>query len=57
MIADAAPWYISNKTFHNDLDIAYVMDEIRNISFCYMNRLNNHMNPLSASLLDETDET
>lgn len=52
-----APWYITNKALHLDLDIPYVKDEINNYSSRYLQRLSDHINPLAISLLDESEET
>lgn len=51
-----APWFVSNKTIHNDLDIPMVKDEINRFSSRYMERLSSHTNPLAISLLDDTHE-
>lgn len=51
-----APWFVSNKTIHDDLKIPPVKDEIRKLSANYLERLSNHVNPLAISLLDDTEE-
>lgn len=51
-----APWFVSNKRIHKDLDIPLVIDEIKKFSTRYLKRLNNHSNILAISLLDETEE-
>lgn len=51
-----APWFVSNKTIHDDLNIPTVKDEISRFSAKYLDRLSNHINPLAISLLDDTHE-
>ena len=51
-----APWYISNKAIHDDLEIPLVKDEIKRFSKHYLDRLSNHNNPLAIMLLDDTNE-
>ncbi|KAI8115980.1 RNA-directed DNA polymerase from mobile element jockey [Lucilia cuprina] len=51
-----APWFVSNFSIHNDLSILKVIDEIKRFSGNYLERLNQHMNPLAISLLDDTEE-
>ena len=51
-----APFYITNKALHNDLNIPFVKSEINKFSSRYLNRLSNHPNILAIALLDETDE-
>lgn len=46
-----APWYIRNKTIHNDLEIAPVTDVIKNFSTKYRSKLQNHPNELARNLL------
>lgn len=46
-----APWFIRNKTIHNDLEIAFVTDVIKNISTRYRSKLQNHPNELARKLL------
>jgi hypothetical protein len=33
------PWYVSNKTLHEDLGIGYVEDEIKRLATRYLNKL------------------
>jgi hypothetical protein len=39
-----APWYVSNKTLHEDLGIPYVEDEIKRLAARYLNKLPAHSN-------------
>jgi hypothetical protein len=41
-----APRYVSNLTLHNELQVAYVTDEIRRLSLLYNQRLQGHNNKL-----------
>ena len=41
-----APWYVSNRTLHNDLQVPYVTDEIRRLALLYKQRLQGHDNRL-----------
>ncbi|PNF38076.1 hypothetical protein B7P43_G18153 [Cryptotermes secundus] len=41
-----APWYVSNRTLHNDLEVPYVTDEIRRLALLYKQRLQGHDNRL-----------
>lgn len=54
-IADA-PWFVSNKTLHRDLNIPFVKDEITKLSARYLQRLSDHENPLAIVLLDDSNE-
>ena len=51
-----APWYITNNNIHKDLSIPKVIEEVRNISSKYLERLSNHTNLLAISLLDDSEE-
>lgn len=51
-----APWFVSNKIIHTDLDVPYVKSEIGYFSHRYLQRLSDHINPLAISLLDESEE-
>lgn len=50
-----APWYVTNKIIHNDLNIPYVIDEINNHCTKYQTRLERHANFLAINLLDTND--
>lgn len=50
MMSDA-PWYVSNKTLHNDLNVPYVTEVIKHFSTKYETRTNDHENPLINELL------
>lgn len=51
-----APYYITNKSLHNDLSMPFIKSEIKRYSSNYLARLSNHTNVLAIALLDETDE-
>lgn len=51
-----APWYITNKAIHRDLNIPTVREEITRFSIKYLERLSYHDNPLAVSLLDDSNE-
>lgn len=55
-VADA-PWYVSNKTLHQDLNIPTVLQEARSTSSKYLARLSQHPNPLAVGLLDNSQTT
>lgn len=45
-----APYYVSNRTIHEDLKIPYVTEEITRRPGNYQNRIPNHYNPLIRDL-------
>jgi hypothetical protein len=45
-----APWYISNFTLHNDLQIPLITEEIKRYSTIYYNRLIGHENSYITEL-------
>lgn len=45
-----APWYVSNRTLHEDLKIPYVTEEIQNRPKNYQKRIPNHPNQLIRNL-------
>lgn len=45
-----APWYVSNKTLHDDANLAYIPDEIQRISSRYLERLQDHPNEEAEQL-------
>ncbi len=49
-----APWYVSNKTIHEDLKIPYVTQEIVKSTTKYLSKLENHENQLAINLLDNS---
>ena len=51
-----APWFITNKNIHRDLEILMSKDEIHNFSEMYLNRLSNHSNVLAINLLGGSNE-
>jgi hypothetical protein len=46
-----APWFVSNRTLHQDLKIPTVKEEIAKFSKKYNSKLENHPNHLSIILL------
>lgn len=50
-----SPWYVSNEIIHTDLKMPTVLDEIRNYSKKYQDRLEHHQNFLAVNLLDNSD--
>lgn len=52
-----APWYITNKAIHSDLNIPFIKNEINRFSTTYLRRISYHENLLAITLLDETNET
>jgi hypothetical protein len=44
LICLLAPWYVSNYTLHNDLQIPVITEEIKRYSRLYYNRLIGHEN-------------
>ena len=51
-----SPWFVSNNTVHDDLSIMMVNEEAGKHVENYLERLNNHRNPLPIMLLDDTNE-
>jgi hypothetical protein len=45
-----APWYVSNYTLHNDLQIPLITEEIKRYSVIYCNRLIRHENSYVTEL-------
>jgi hypothetical protein len=45
-----APWYVSNKTLHEDLNIPFITDMIKQRANRYRSRLSGHVNQLIADL-------
>jgi hypothetical protein len=45
-----APWYVSNFTLHNDLEIPFITKEIKRYSTIYYNRLTGHENSYVTEL-------
>jgi hypothetical protein len=45
-----APWYVSNFTLHNDLQIPFITEEIERYSTVYYNRLIGHENSYVTEL-------
>lgn len=48
----SAPWYITNKNIHRDLNIPTVKEEISKFCHKYEKRLESHQNHLAINLLD-----
>jgi hypothetical protein len=51
-----APWYVSNKTLHEDLDIPYVVDEIKRLAMRYLSKLPTHSNDQVRTLSEPLTE-
>jgi hypothetical protein len=52
-----APWYVSNKTIHEDLNVPYITDEIKKQANRYRHRITDHENQLIDDLSNpETNE-
>lgn len=51
-----APWFVTNKAIHRDLNMPTLREEINNYSARYLDRISNHPNPLAICLLDESEE-
>jgi hypothetical protein len=49
-----APWFVSNRTLHQDLKIPTVQEEIAKFSKKYISKLENHPNHLALNLLDNS---
>jgi ribosomal protein S17E len=45
-----APWYVSNKTIHEDLNIPLITDVIKKQTNRYRNRITGHLNKLIEEL-------
>jgi hypothetical protein len=45
-----APWYVSNKTLHENLNIPFITDVIKQRANRYRSRLSGHVNQLIADL-------
>jgi hypothetical protein len=45
-----APWYVSNKTIHEDLNIPFITDVIKQQANRYRNRIAGHENQLIDEL-------
>lgn len=51
----SAPWYITNRTLHNDMNLLTVKEEINNTATKYQTRLETHTNYLAINLLDNSE--
>lgn len=52
-----APWYVSNKTIHTDLEMDLISKVIQQFSGKYQTRLKNHPNQLARGLMNRLGET
>lgn len=50
-----APWFVSNRTIHEDFRIPTVIEEITRISKNYQEKLETHPNNIAVNLLDNSD--
>jgi hypothetical protein len=48
-----APWYVSNQTLHEDLQVPFIKDVIHEKSIKYHDKLGNHSNTILQPLLVE----
>jgi hypothetical protein len=46
------PWYVSNFTIHNDLQIQFVIEEIHRLSILYHQSVLGHNNRLVAEIIN-----
>jgi hypothetical protein len=53
----STPWYVTNDTIHNDTHIPKVIEEITKFSVKYQEKLENHINFLALTLLDNSQHT
>jgi hypothetical protein len=45
-----APWYVTNRTLHDDLRIPYITEVIHSLAATYRNRIRNHNNNIIQNL-------
>jgi hypothetical protein len=45
-----APWYVTNQTIHDDLNIPYITDKIKKTANRYRTRITDHENKLIDGL-------
>jgi hypothetical protein len=48
-----APWYVTNQTLHDDLNVALIKDVIQEKSINHQDKLGNHSNPILQPLLEQ----
>jgi hypothetical protein len=48
-----APWYMTNKTVHDDLKVPFIKDVIQEKSINHHDKLGNHNNPILQPLLEQ----
>ena len=53
----SAPWFVSNNCIRRYLNVLSVRDEIKSFSEMYFQSLRDHIYPLAAALLDDSNET
>jgi hypothetical protein len=47
------PWYVTNQTLHDDLQVPFIKDVIQEKSINHHNKLGNHSNPILQPLLEQ----
>jgi len=50
-----APWYVPNAVIKRDLQVLSALQEVRNYSVTYRQRIDDHPNSLAKSLLQSTN--
>jgi hypothetical protein len=48
-----APWYVTNQTLHDDLNVPFIKDVIQEKSINHHDILGNHSNPILQPLLEQ----
>jgi hypothetical protein len=48
-----APWYLTNQTLYDDLNVSFIKDVIQEKSINHHGRLGNHSDPILQTLLEQ----
>jgi hypothetical protein len=48
-----APWYVTNETLHDDLNVPFIKDVIQEKGINHHDKLGNHSNPILQPLLEQ----
>jgi hypothetical protein len=48
-----APWYVTNQTLHDDLEVPFIKDVIQERSINHYDKLGNHSNTILQPLLEQ----
>jgi hypothetical protein len=48
-----APWYVTNQTLHDDLNVPFIKDVIQGKSINHYDKLGIHSNPILLPLLEQ----